>query len=210
MIEFTEAQLKLYMNLFRGRFDIYAKRWEKAGKSGYSPAYSFDWNEFLQHKAHGGNISTFENKRLLKLDSEAISKHLFGKHVIGIYPLLKDNTSYFIAADFDGKNWLEESKEYIRQCESVGIQSYLERSRSGNGGHVWIFFDQPYPAVKSRTFALTLLRKAFKISEFENGVSFDRLFPNQDFHSNKGFGNLIALPLQGKSIEQSNSLFYDK
>jgi hypothetical protein len=114
MVSVTEQQLELYMSLFRGRTDLYARRWEKEGRSGYSPAYEFNWDEFMAHKGRGGSIKDFENKKLLPLSKDIIKKHLLGQHVVGIYPILPDNTSYFIAADFDGENWLADSKSFIR------------------------------------------------------------------------------------------------
>ena len=207
MILITEQQLEQYMSLFKGRTDVHARRWEKEGRSGYSPAYEFNWDEFLAHKARGGSMKDFENKKLLPLTKEIIKKHLIGQHVVGIYPILPDNTSSFIAADFDGENWLTDSKAYIQECTKVGLFAYLERSRSGNGGHVWIFFSESYPCYKSRQIILELIRKAFHFSEFEKEVSFDRLFPNQDTLSKAGFGNLIALPLQGKSVGGGNTVF---
>lgn len=207
MITITDQQLELYMSLFRGRKDVYARRWEKNGKSGYSPAYDFNWDEFMAHKRRGGSMKDFENKKLLPLNKEVIKRHLFGQHVIGVYPILTDNTSYFLAADFDGATWKEDAHKLLITYTEIGLTAYLERSRSGNGGHVWLFFSQNYPCYKSRQIALELIRRAFKVSEFEKEVSFDRLFPNQDTLTKAGFGNLIALPLQGRSLLEKNSLF---
>jgi superfamily II DNA or RNA helicase len=195
------------MSLFRGRTDVYARHWEKDSRSGYSPAYKFNWNEFMEHKRSGGSMKNFKNKKLIPLTEEIVKKHLIGQHVIGIYPILPDNTSYFIAADFDGENWLKDSKLFLQACADVKLSAYLERSRSGNGGHVWIFFSEAYPCYKSRQIALELIRKAFHVSEFEKEVSFDRLFPNQDTLTGAGFGNLIALPFQGRSVATDNAVF---
>ncbi len=200
-------QVQLFMSLFKGRNDIYARRWEKNGKSGYSPAYQLNWQEFMTFKAKGGKFSDFPNKTPLLLTTEVIQSHLSGIQTIGTYPLLTDNASYFIAADFDKENWVEESRSFMKVCDENGIPSYLERSRSGKGGHVWIFFDEKYPANKSRAIVFELIRRALRLSEFEKEVSFDRLFPNQDYHSNKGMGNLIALPLHGESIKAENTIF---
>jgi hypothetical protein len=129
--------------------------------------------------------------------------------VIGIYPLLEDNTSYFVVADFDEEHWKEESLQLLHTCEKYQIPSYLERSRSGNGGHIRVFFEEKYPAIKVRKLFLELIRETFHISQFEKEISFDRLFPNQNFLTGKGFGNLIALPLQGQSLQQECSAFID-
>ena len=209
MISISEPQLELFMSLFRGRTDVYARRWEKEGKSGYSPAYDFNWDEFMAFKRRGGSMKDFENKKLIPLAKEVVRKHLLGSQVVGMYPILANNTSYFIAADFDGENWLKDSKSFLLTCGEFGLSAYLERSRSGNGGHVWIFFSEPYPCYKSRQIALELIRKAFHVSEFEKEVSFDRLFPNQDALTGAGFGNLIALPLQGGLVTTGNAMFID-
>jgi len=209
MLPSGSQQIELFMSIFRGRSDVYARRWEKDGRSGYSPAYEFNWDEFMSHKRRGGSLKDFENKRLLPLTPEVIKKHLLGLDVVGIYPILSDNMSYFLAADFDGEHWLKEAIAFIDASTRVQLNAYLERSRSGNGGHVWIFFSEPYPCHKSRQIGLELVRQAFHISEFEKQVSFDRLFPNQDALSKAGFGNLIALPFQGRSMSQGNTVFLD-
>lgn len=206
----TPQQTQIFMSIFRGRNDVYARYWEKNGKSGYSPAYQFNWSELMAFKAKGGRFSDFPNKKTLMLTFEAIQSHLNGYQTIGIYPLFEDNASYLIAADFDGENWVKESKKFIKTCDKHHVPVYLERSRSGKGGHVWIFFEDKYPAFKSRAIILELIRQSFKLSPFDKEVSFDRLFPNQDYHSSKqGFGNLIALPLQGISIKSGNTVFVD-
>jgi len=207
MISISEQQLELFMSLFRGRTNVYARHWEKDGRSGYSPAYEFNWDEFMAHKRRGGSMKDFENKKLIPLTNDVVKKHLIGQHIVGIYPILPENTSYFIAADFDGENWLADSKAYISACTEMGLSAYLERSRSGNGGHVWVFFSEAYPCYKSRQIALKLIRKAFHVSEFEKEISFDRLFPNQDTLTGAGFGNLIALPFQGRSVVNGNAVF---
>ena len=205
----TDEKLNLYLSLFKGRLDVYARYWEKNGRSGYSPAYSFDWNEFLAHKHKGGTIHNLENKKLIPLSNDVLKKHLLGGVALGVYPILEDNKSYFIVADFDGENWLNDSRKYIEACKTAGLFTYLERSKSGKGGHVWVFFEEAYPCYKSRVIALKLIRRALNFSVFEKEISFDRLFPNQDSVQQGGFGNLIAFPLQGKYIEYSNSIFID-
>jgi len=209
MISIDEQKISRFMSLFRGRTDVYARRWEKDGISGYSPAYEFDWSKFMVHKRRGGSLKDFEEKRLLPLTKDVIKNHLLGIQVIGIYPALPDSASYFIAADFDEKTWKKDATIFVKMCTKVGILAYLERSRSGNGGHVWIFFSEPVPCYKSRRIGLEIIRRVSNISEFEKEVSFDRFFPNQDSIVKGGLGNLIALPFQGKSIAHGNTVFID-
>ena len=204
-----QEQIQLLKLLFKGRDDVFALRWEKGNKSSYMPAYHYDPYMYRLHKQKGGTFSNYEDKTYLKLDGHQLSKHIKGEHFIGVYPLLKDNTSWFIVADFDKKDWKEQSVKAIGVCKENGIPAYLERSRSGNGGHVWVFFEQPYPATKSRKIILKLFEQAGIFSLFDKNTSFDRLFPNQDYLSGKGFGNLIALPLQGKAFQYGNSCFID-
>lgn len=200
-------KLTVFKSLFKGREDIYATRWEKGNKNGYSPAYTFDPYHYKAHRMKGGTFQNYPNKQYQTLTDAQILKHLQGEQLIGLYPLLKDNTSWFIAADFDEDNWIEECETFIKLCESKNIPAYLERSRSGKGGHVWIFFEENYSAFKSRTIFKSLLEEAGVFSLFDKSSSFDRLFPNQNYLSGKGFGNLIALPLNKTSWDNGNSCF---
>ncbi len=201
--------IQLFKSVFTGREDVFAVRWEKGSKSGYMPAYFYDPYRYRAHKMNGGTFQNYADKEYLPFTEKEIEKHLNGEQHIGIYPLLKDNTSWFIVADFDKVDWIEDCKMFIKACNEKGIPAYLERSRSGKGGHVWIFFEQRYPAIKSRKIFISILEQTGVFSLFDKSSSFDRMFPNQDFLSGKGFGNLIALPFYKKTYEQGNSCFID-
>ena len=183
----TQAKINLFKSLFRGRIDIYAKLWKNPinSKSGYAPVFTLN--------------SGFA------LNDSVIKQHLIGKETIGIYPLLHNNTVYFLAIDFDRENWLKESLSLIEAANKYSLPCYLERSKSGNGSHVWLFFETEIPAWKARQLGKYLLSKALSTSH----KAFDRLFPSQDEHSGKGYGNLIALPLQGEYLNHGNSSFID-
>jgi superfamily II DNA or RNA helicase len=203
------SQIKLIKDLFKGREEVFATRWEKGNKSGYMPAYHYDPYMYRLHKNSGGTFANYKDKTLKPLAEEEIRKHLDGEQFIGIYPLLKDNTSWFLAADFDKDNWEKECKAYLDACAEKGVLAYLERSRSGKGGHVWIFFEKPLPAIQTRKLFIHLLQECGAFSVFDKSSSFDRLFPNQDYLSGKGFGNLIALPFNKITLEQGNNCFVD-
>ncbi len=209
MNEALSNQIQIFKSVFKGREDVFAIRWEKETKSGYMPAYSYDPYMYRAHKMKGGTFQNYNDKKYLKLTDEEIAKHLNGERLIGVYPILTDNTSWFLVADFDKVNWIEECNKFVSACSERNIPTYLERSRSGNGGHVWIFFEHPYPAIRSRKIFLNILEQSGAFSLFDKSSSFDRLFPNQDFLSGKGLGNLIALPLFKKTFEQGNSCFID-
>jgi len=124
---------------------------------------------------NGGSFQNFTEKSFLKLTDEQIQKHLDGFHHIGVYPLLKDNTTCFLVADFDKATWQQEAVTFLNACKEKEIPAYLERSRSGNGGHVWVFFDKEYPAIKSRKIFLSILVESRAFSMFDKNTSFDRL-----------------------------------
>ena len=205
----TGEQIALFKSLFKGREDVFAIRWEKEEKSGYMPTYDVDWDAYRTHKVKGGSFQNFTQKAYKKLTDDEILKHIQGEQLVGIYPLLSDNTSWFITADFDEENWAQESVRFLNLCIETGLPAYLERSRSGNGAHVWLFFERTYPAIKSRRIFISLLERIGIINPLDESSCFDRLFPNQDYLSGKGLGNLIALPLHGKSYELRNSCFID-
>ena len=203
-------KVKLFRSIFKGREDVFAIYWEKGRKKGYKPAYRYDPYMLRLHLYKGGTWDDYKDKTLLPLTDQEVIKHLRGEQLIGIYPLLTDNSSLLIAADFDGEKWAMDCINFIKICKEKKIPSYLERSRSGKGGHVWIFFDHPYPAFRSRKIINALLEQAGIISIFDKSSSFDRLFPNQDYLSGKGLGNLIALPLHKPAREHGNSCFIDE
>jgi hypothetical protein len=215
MLNLSSKHIQLFQSFFKSREDVFAIRWEKESKSGYMPAYDLDWKAFSTHKANGGTLKNFQNKQFAKLTEQRIANHLNGKEIIGLYPLLEDNTSWFIVADFDEsisskKTWMEECRIFMDACRKKELPVYLERSRSGKGGHVWIFFDATFPAFKSRKIILHILEDRGIISPFDKNSNYDRLFPNQDYHSGKGLGNLIALPFQQKALANNNSCFIDE
>jgi len=194
MTTFTPDQkIKIFTSLFSGRSDVYALRWEKwdGSTSGYF------------------QVKDKISKAFLLLTDAVIEEHLRGYKTIGIYPLLQDNNSNFIAADFDGDDWIQLAKKLLKQCEKYNLSTYVERSRSGKGSHTWWFFEKSYPAYKSRKIFLHLIKESKNTDDFDKTESFDRLFPNQDYHTGKGLGNLIALPLQGNSRKQGNGVFLD-
>jgi superfamily II DNA or RNA helicase len=203
----SQINIDLYKSLFRGREDVYAVRWEKDGRSGYMPAYKIDWDDYNRYKSNGGKFANYTKKEYQPINDAVINEHLLGKSTIGLYPLLVDNTSFFIAADFDEDDWKKVIKRLYDVCMKSGLPAVIERSRSGNGGHLWLFFEENIPAFQSRKIMFELLLQADIVSKFEKEPSFDRLFPNQDTHSGKAIGNLIALPMQGSSLEKGNSCF---
>lgn len=207
MNDCTNEQLNAFHSFFKGREDVFAVRWEKSGKSGYMPAYRYDPYHYRVHKMNGGTFANYPHKTYLPLTFNEIQKHLQGIQQIGVYPLLQDNTSWFLVADFDKQNWKEEAVNFLNACKYKNIPAYLERSRSGNGGHVWIFFDNPYPSIRNRKVFISILEQSGAFSMFDKSSSFDRLFPNQDFLSGKGLGNLIALPFFKPAMKKGNSCF---
>lgn len=206
----TPEKIALFRSLFRGREDVYARRWESPdGRTGYMPNAERDWNAYYAAKPEHRKRVDKETKKNIPLDDRAIHNHLAGKHTIGVYPLLLDETCWFLAVDFDKKTWKEDAAAFRETCATVGVPASVECSRSGNGAHVWIFFERPVPAGLARRLGSLLLTRTMERRHQLGLDSYDRLFPNQDTMPKGGFGNLIALPLQRAPREQGRSVFLD-
>ena len=206
----NQAKIALFRSLFRGREDVYAERWRtKDGTWAYRPAGKKDRQAVLASRPEEHKKVDRQTRTLYAITDEVIRQHLTGKKTIGIYPLLVDETCWLLAADFDKKTWQEDSLAFLATCNRMGIPAYLERSRSGDGGHVWIFFGSPVPAVLSRKMGCALLTRTMERRHHLGLDSYDRFFPNQDTLPKGGFGNLIALPLQWMPRQGGNSLFVD-
>ena len=203
-----ELKVALFWSLFRGRDDVYATRWEgRSGKTGYSPAGIRDWEQ--RASAGRSKEKSFRHSKLFPLSEEVIRDHLLGKQTIGVYPLVQDDTCWFVAVDFDKRSWEADACAFLKTCYKTGVPAALERSRSGNGGHVWIFFTSPIQAALARKLASAVLTRTME-QRYAMGLdSYDRLFPSQDTMPKGGFGNLIALPLQHGPRENGNSVFVD-
>jgi len=153
-----ERKIALFRNLFRGREDVFAIRWEgKGGKSGYSPAGAMDWRAIHAAKPEDRKSVGRKTRILHPLTDDVIENHLRGKQTIGIYPLLPDETCWFLAVDFDKKSWMADAAAFIATSRSFEVPAFVERSRSGNGAHVWMFFDRPVSAVDARRLGCALL-----------------------------------------------------
>lgn len=206
----TETQIALFRSLFRGREDVYPVRWEgKKGNSGYSPACANEWNRTFCGKPMV-KCADCENRKLKPVTDEVIFGHLLGKNTIGVYPLLPDETCWFLAVDFDKKAWQEDAAVFLKTCEEMEVPAALERSRSGKGGHLWIFFDRPVQASLARKFGCAILTRSMERRHQIGLDSYDRFFPTQDTMPKGGFGNLIALPLQRVPREKGNSVFLNR
>jgi len=205
-----KEKITLFKRLFRGRDDIYPKRWESAkGKSGYSPVCGNEWKPGLCHKPRV-KCGECSKRLLLPVDNDVIFNHLSGKQTIGIYPLLADDHCYFLAVDFDKQEWREDAGAFMQSCRELDIPAVLEISRSGNGAHVWIFFAAAVPAREARLLGAALISRTCERTRQLSLASYDRLFPNQDTMPKGGFGNLIALPLQKLPREHGCSVFVDE
>lgn len=206
----TKEKIQLFRSLFQGRQDVYPIRWvNKNGRAGYSPACANEWDRRFCNKPRI-KCSECPNRKLLPLTDRVIHSHLAGGKTIGVYPLLEDESCHFVAADFDKKDWQKDVLSFLETCDEMGIHAALERSRSGNGAHVWMFFDEALPATAARKLAAAILTSTMQRRPEIGFESYDRLFPNQDTMPKGGFGNLIALPLQGEPRKTGNALFIDR
>ena len=207
----ADGKISLFRQLFRGRDDVFPVLWmsSKTGRKGYSPACGNEWVQSVCGKPRV-KCSECPNQAFLPLTDQVILDHLQGRHIIGVYPLLKDETCWFLAADFDKESWLDDVSAFVDTCRDLGIPAAVERSRSGNGAHVWFFFSSPVPAVSARRMGCYLITETMARRHQLAMSSYDRLFPNQDTLPRGGFGNLIALPLQFEPRQAGNSVFLDE
>jgi len=206
----TEQKLTIFQQLFRGREDVYPLRWQskKTGASGYMPECS---NKFVPGVCDIEQVRCHAcpNRKYRPVTDNAMLAHLKGQHVMGVYPLLPDDTCWFLAIDFDKDRWQADIAAVHNTCKTLDIPVYVERSRSGNGGHLWFFFSEAVPAHMARKLGSYLLTETMSRYPDLSFESYDRLFPNQDTMPKGGLGNLIALPLQGASRSKGNSVFVD-
>ena len=203
-------KVALFRSLFRGRTDVYPLRWENKSshKSGYAPACSNEWVRGVCEKPRI-KCGDCPNQAFAAVSGGVVERHLRGDIVAGVYPLLLGNTCYFVAVDFDGEGWIEDSLAFVRACSAHHVSVARERSRSGSGAHAWIFFKDATSASQARQLATALLSAAMDQRAEIGFRSYDRLFPSQDSMPHGGFGNLIALPLQRGAREHGHSAFID-
>jgi len=177
----TNEKVALFRRLFRGRTDVYPVRWESktTGESGYSPACANEWRAGVCHKPRI-KCSDCGVRQLSPLSDTVIYNHLSGEHIIGVYPLLADDTCYFLAVDFDEEDWKEDALAFVQSCFELGVPAALEISRSGNGAHVWIFFSTNVLARDARRLGTAVISHACSRTRQLKLTSYDRLFPNQD------------------------------
>lgn len=210
----------LFRKLFSGRTDVFPIRWENSGtgRSGYAPACRNEWVRAVCGKPQV-KCGECPNQAFIPVSDDVIASHLRGKaatgrgnapYVCGVYPLLADDTCWLLAADFDGEEWGADALAYFETCRINAVPAAIERSRSGEGGHVWIFFSQPVPAREARILGASLLTQTMERRPEIGFLSYDRMFPSQDVVPRGGFGNLIALPLQRPAREYGNSVFVDE
>lgn len=212
----TQEKIDLFLSMFRGRKDVYARRFynKKKESSGYAPVCKNEWrNGICDKMAH--RCSECPNRELSPLTADVAKTHLMGKDYLGrdvaaIYPMLEDGTTWLLAVDFDEANWKADVSAFCETCRNVSLVPAVERSRSGNGAHIWFFFERPVMAADARKLGSRLLTQTMMRRHELSFKSYDRLFPSQDTVPSGGFGNLIALPFQGQAQKDGNSLFVDE
>ena len=220
--ELGPEHASLLYSYFKGRQDVYSLR---SSKKGYYTQCNNFWKYGICPKRDGTKIKCQDcsSQDYKELKGRVILQHLQGikedcTDVVGLYPLFPDGSCWFLVFDFDNhdesaepsKEWQQEVNALREMCSVLGIDSLVERSRSGKGAHVWIFFSDPIQASKARKFGESLLRKGAESVSLKNFTYYDRMMPMQDFLPEGKLGNLIALPLQGRALRNGNSAFVDE
>ena len=240
-VTITKQHIQYYYHLFKGRNDVYSKRSGKAnkktGKHGYyTQCWNF-WKDGICPKKNNPQAGCGEcqNQRYKELTGQVLYEHLIGARedasdVIGLYPMFPDETVNFLVFDFDchddkiggddGANldseWMAEVNAFRKICENNDVPVLVERSRSGKGAHIWMFFEKPILAVTARKFGTALLTKGAESVNMRSFMYYDRMLPAQDHipintkTGKPGLGNLVALPLQGQALKYGNSAFIDE
>ena len=203
-------KVALFLRLFAARRSVYPRFWEnhKTGKKGYAPACDNEWKRGVCEKPRV-KCTDCPHQRFPRLDEQAVEAHLRGGHTIGTYAIREDDSCIFLAADFDGDGWRDDAQAFRDAAAQSGVFVAVERSRSGNGAHAWIFFAEPVPAVLARRLGTILVAKASANRPTLSLRAYDRSFPNQDTLPSGGFGNLIALPLAKGPRQSGNTVFLD-
>ncbi len=211
-----EVKIALFRSYFRGREDVYPLRFEnkRTGKSGYAPACANEWVPGICEKPRI-KCALCPHRKFREVTEDTLRWHLMGADpagkpfVMGVYPMLLDESCFFLALDLDGEQWRDDIRALKKTCDALGIPALVERSRSGDGAHLWIFFAEAIPAATARKLGALLITRTMEEHPVLGFASYDRMFPNQDTLPSGGFGNLIALPLQAAARSKGNSTFLD-
>ena len=213
----ASKKVALFRSLFRGREDVFPRRWDnpKTGKAGYAPVCRNEWVRGVCGKPQV-KCGECPNQAFIPVGDDVLRSHLIGKtsdnsadFTAGVYPMLPDETCWFLAADFDKRSWMQDVAAFRDTARAKDVPIAIERSRSGNGAHAWIFFTEPVAAADARRLGALLVTATMDRCPDIGFDSYDRFFPSQDTMPAGGFGNLIALPLQNRPRENGNSVFVD-
>ncbi len=196
-------KVNLFRSLFRGRGDVFPTRFvaKTTGKPGYAPACR---NKFVKGVCELPKVKCGEcpNQAFSPFDDAAVTGHLTGRHVMGVYPLLEDETCWFLAVDFDKSSWLDDVSAFVDTCRRLNVPVAVERSRSGNGAHVWFFFTAPVAASVARKMGCYLITETMSRRHELSMESYDRLFPSQDTMPRGGFWKPDCAPAPARAATE--------